>query len=263
MDQLSDIKHQHNIVDVIGQYVQLKKQGKEYVACCPFHNEKSPSFTVNEQKQFYHCFGCGANGDVIKFLEEYSGLEFIEACKSLGAQAQVMPSDKVKKNMQLAKNAPRFSLPIDDKRDPDKCCDYLSGCRGETRGGLNIYIDENGEMFNALIDWYGAVQNLFNGFGFMAGGISYGAFTPIRKKQNQNFMLCVDVKDAITIANKYKVNVLICYTDHNLKYVYKTNHTSAKLLPVIRDQDDDYLCYECDWLSYKCGELTKKGMINV
>ncbi len=72
-----------DIVQVIDQRVPLKKQGREFAACCPFHNEKTPSFTVSPQKQFYHCFGCGAHGTVIGFLMEYDNLGFVEAVESL------------------------------------------------------------------------------------------------------------------------------------------------------------------------------------
>ncbi|VFS59982.1 DNA primase [Kluyvera cryocrescens] len=64
---------------------KLKKQGKNYHACCPFHNEKSPSFTVNGDKQFYHCFGCGAHGNAIDFLMNYDKLEFVETVEELAA----------------------------------------------------------------------------------------------------------------------------------------------------------------------------------
>ncbi|MCL2829402.1 MAG: CHC2 zinc finger domain-containing protein [Betaproteobacteria bacterium] len=74
-----------DIVQVIGAYVPLFKSGAEYEACCPFHNEETPSFKVSPAKQIYHCFGCGANGDAIKFLQEHQGLTFQEACRSLGA----------------------------------------------------------------------------------------------------------------------------------------------------------------------------------
>ena len=74
-----------DIVDVINARVPLKKQGREYQACCPFHNEKTPSFTVSPNKQFYHCFGCGANGSAISFLMEYEHLDFVEAIESLAS----------------------------------------------------------------------------------------------------------------------------------------------------------------------------------
>src|SRR5215216_1943717 len=72
-----------DIVDVVERYVPLKKSGANLAACCPFHNEKSPSFTVSPTKQFYHCFGCGAHGTAIGFLMEYSGLAYPEAIRAL------------------------------------------------------------------------------------------------------------------------------------------------------------------------------------
>jgi DNA primase len=79
-----------DIVDVVDRYVKLKKAGANYSACCPFHNEKTPSFTVSPTKQFYHCFGCGAHGNAIGFLMEYSGLAYPEAIRAL-AETVGMP----------------------------------------------------------------------------------------------------------------------------------------------------------------------------
>ena len=72
-----------DIVEVIGLRVPLKKAGREYRACCPFHNEKTPSFWVSPDKQFYHCFGCGAHGTVLKFLMEHDRMAFPEAVEEL------------------------------------------------------------------------------------------------------------------------------------------------------------------------------------
>ncbi len=80
-----DLLNRVDIVDIIQRHLPLKKAGANFSACCPFHNEKSPSFTVSPTKQFYHCFGCGAHGDAIGFLMEYSGLGYIEAIKELAA----------------------------------------------------------------------------------------------------------------------------------------------------------------------------------
>ncbi len=82
-----DLLNRVDIVDIIQRHVPLKKAGANFSACCPFHNEKSPSFTVSPSKQFYHCFGCGAHGDAIGFLMEYSGLGYIDAIKELAAGA--------------------------------------------------------------------------------------------------------------------------------------------------------------------------------
>lgn len=263
MNNLADIKDRHNIVDIIGQYVTLRKQGKEFAACCPFHDEKTPSFTVNEQKQFYHCFGCGAHGDVIKFVEQYEGLTFVESCKKLGAVSEYMPSKQIRANLKRAKTLPKFSLPCDDRRNSDFCMELINSCNFIDAKPVSYYESVDGDKWVSVVDWFGEVVNMFDGFEFIAGGLSYGAFTPIRIKNNDNFMLCVDTKDAIDISNKYKVNVLICYSDHNLKYVYKNNTTKAHMLPVIREKDDDYLCYECEWLSYKNNELKKEAIKNV
>jgi len=80
---IDQVLNQTDIVDLINGYIELKSKGKEYTACCPFHGEKTPSFTVSPEKQFYHCFGCGAHGTAINFLMEHEGLQFIEAIETL------------------------------------------------------------------------------------------------------------------------------------------------------------------------------------
>lgn len=84
---IQDLLHRVDIVDLIDAHVPLKKAGANYAACCPFHNEKSPSFTVSPTKQFYHCFGCGAHGTAIGFMMEYAGMGFIDAVKDLAGRA--------------------------------------------------------------------------------------------------------------------------------------------------------------------------------
>ena len=80
---IADLLNRIDIVDVVGQHVKLKKAGANYQGLCPFHSEKSPSFSVSATKQFYHCFGCGAHGSAISFLMEYSGLGYIDAIEDL------------------------------------------------------------------------------------------------------------------------------------------------------------------------------------
>ena len=86
---ISEIKNSVNIVDVIGEVVQLTKAGRNFLGLCPFHGEKTPSFNVVEDKQFYHCFGCGRSGDVFKFIEDYRGVSFMEAVQIIGEQAGI------------------------------------------------------------------------------------------------------------------------------------------------------------------------------
>ncbi|AWX95335.1 DNA primase [Streptococcus suis] len=95
-DKITEIKQALNIVDVIGETVALTKAGRNYVGLCPFHGEKTPSFNVIEDKQFYHCFGCGKSGDVFKFVEEVRGVSFADAAAILaekaGFQVDITPS---------------------------------------------------------------------------------------------------------------------------------------------------------------------------
>ena len=86
---ISEIKNSVNIVDVIGEVVQLTKAGRNFLGLCPFHGEKTPSFNVVEDKQFYHCFGCGKSGDVFKFIEDYRGVSFMEAVQIVGDQVGI------------------------------------------------------------------------------------------------------------------------------------------------------------------------------
>lgn len=91
---LEELRAKVSIVDVVGAKVKLIRKGREYQACCPFHNEKTPSFTVNEAKGFYHCFGCGAHGDIIKFEMEANNLPFMEAVEKLANKAGLqVPKD--------------------------------------------------------------------------------------------------------------------------------------------------------------------------
>ncbi len=90
---ITDLLNRVDIVDIVGRYVQLKKGGANFMGLCPFHNEKSPSFTVSPTKQFYHCFGCGAHGTAIGFLIEYSGMGFVDAVKDLAQNAGMIVPD--------------------------------------------------------------------------------------------------------------------------------------------------------------------------
>jgi DNA primase len=85
-NKIEEIRAMANAVDIISEYVQLRKRGKNYVGLCPFHNEKTPSFTVSDEKQIFHCFGCHTGGNVFKFLMEYKKISFVEAVQELAEQ---------------------------------------------------------------------------------------------------------------------------------------------------------------------------------
>ena len=86
---IATLKEKINIIDVAGNYVSLERRGNSYWACCPFHHEKTPSFAINEPDQFYHCFGCGESGDVIRFVQNIENVEFMEAVKLLADRANL------------------------------------------------------------------------------------------------------------------------------------------------------------------------------
>ncbi|MEM9101975.1 MAG: DNA primase [Pseudomonadota bacterium] len=105
---INDLLLRVDIVEVITARVPLKRQGANFVACCPFHNEKTPSFSVNQTKQFYHCFGCGASGNAIRFLMENDRLEFVEAIEELASMAGV-PVERVESaTRQLSPQSENF-----------------------------------------------------------------------------------------------------------------------------------------------------------
>ena len=94
-DIIEEVRSRNDIVDVIGQYVHLTKKGSTYFGLCPFHNEKTPSFSVSSNKQMYYCFGCHASGNVYTFLMKYENDTFPEAVKILADRAGVkLPEDR-------------------------------------------------------------------------------------------------------------------------------------------------------------------------
>ena len=85
-EKISDIKNAADILDIVSESVILKKAGKNHLGLCPFHSEKTPSFTVSQEKQIFHCFGCGTGGNVFSFLMKHDGLSFPEAVKMLAGR---------------------------------------------------------------------------------------------------------------------------------------------------------------------------------
>ena len=130
---IADLLNRVDIVDVVGRYVQLKKGGANYMGLCPFHSEKSPSFTVSPTKQFYHCFGCGAHGTSIGFMIEYSGMGFVDAVKELAQNVgMVVPEqdDKIPPAQRAQMAAHSMAL----TEAMTKACDFY---RAQLRGATN------------------------------------------------------------------------------------------------------------------------------
>lgn len=173
---IQDLLNRVDIVDVVGRHVQLKKGGANLMGLCPFHNEKSPSFTVSPTKQFYHCFGCGAHGSAIGFLMEHAGLSYVEAIKDL-AQSVGLTVPEEQGNMQrregpdgtaliaLMERASRFYR--DTLKTSPEAINYLKG-RGLTGEiakafGLGYVPDEWNELQAVFPQEYAAKSMLDTG----------------------------------------------------------------------------------------------------
>ncbi len=124
---LRTLKEKVNIVDIAGGYFSLEKKGASYWACCPFHHEKTPSFAINEAGQYYHCFGCGASGDVIRLVSEMETIEFIDAVKLLAAKA----------NMEVPTSDEDSRKTAEQKRKKDALLKILNDCAHFYLNNLN------------------------------------------------------------------------------------------------------------------------------
>jgi len=167
VEWLEKLKSSSNIVSVISRYLTLNRKGTTYWACCPFHHEKTPSFAVNEQGQFYHCFGCGESGDVIKFVEKLEGTDFVGAVKILadhaGLEVPEFSGDasylENKKHRELLQNICRETAVYYNKMLKDKqglkARDYL-----EKRGVIPSTITRLGIGYSP--NWTGLVTYLKN-----------------------------------------------------------------------------------------------------
>jgi len=163
-DFIDDLVARADIVEVIGRRVQLKKAGREFKACCPFHDEKTPSFTVSPSKGFYHCFGCGAHGTAIGFLMEFDHLSFVEAIESLASTMGVdvprdesdRPARRYDDLFELLSSVERFWQR--GLRDNPAAVDYLRkrGIDGATakRFGLGYAAD----AWSTVLDKFGKSQ---------------------------------------------------------------------------------------------------------
>ncbi len=143
-DKIEDIRNSTDIVDVISGYVQLKKRGRSFIGLCPFHTEKTPSFTVSPEKQIFHCFGCHKGGNVFSFLMEYKSISFIEAvqetAESAGIKLELTSDEKPGEKDKLEElyeinvfAAKFFSGMLADKGKGTKASEYLTGRNLKTK----------------------------------------------------------------------------------------------------------------------------------
>lgn len=199
---IEDVLARTDLVELIHTQVPLKKKGKEYTACCPFHQEKTPSFYVNPDKQFYHCFGCGAHGNAVSFLMDYNHRDFRGAIEQLAASAgMAMPVTETDHAMLDAKATWHAAMAQanthykNQLRASDEAIDYLKarGVHGETAALFDIGFAPNGNTLLASCADTPAVRTAFEALGLIVlkdEGERYDRFRrrimfPIRDKRGQ------------------------------------------------------------------------------
>ena len=166
---IQELLQRIDVVDLIDGYVPLKKAGANFAACCPFHSEKSPSFTVSPSKQFYHCFGCGAHGTAIGFLMEYSGLGFVDAIRELAGRAGLpVPENegqtphngaKVSALTEVMARAAKYYY--EQLKNSEKAIAYLKGrgVSGDIARKFSIgYAPDGWQNLSAVFDDYSAAE---------------------------------------------------------------------------------------------------------
>ena len=161
---IDEVLRRTDIVDLISSHVRLKKAGKNYSACCPFHNEKSPSFSVNREKQFYHCFGCGVSGNALSFVMQYEHREFIDGLEYLAQKVGLTLPETSQQETQVSRQplydileaaAQFFEEQLRSSPQRDKATQYLQ------QRGLTGYIAKQWRIGYAPAGW----DNLYKALG--------------------------------------------------------------------------------------------------
>lgn len=182
-DIISEICANNDIVDYVSKYVQLKKTGRDYSGLCPFHHEKSPSFHVSGEKQLFHCFGCGASGNLVQFVMRTENLDFVETLHLLADRAGIVipenginsdaAHEKKKQVLEMNKIAARFFYNcLTDEKTGREARDYFNkrrlsrktiityglGCTPQTKNGLTEYLKNSGYAEKDIVDGGLAVE---------------------------------------------------------------------------------------------------------
>lgn len=249
-----------DIVDVVRGYLpELKKAGKDWVACCPFHKEKSPSFSVSESKEFFYCYGCGASGDAVKFVMMHQGLSFRDAVKSILGELK-LEGASVEPRARVIK-AIRCDLPA-SAEDREKSAEVMSRTnlveqhiylmRNNTASNIPVATNAKGVLVVPMINNIGETVNvaaiLANGStSYAAGKPSFGATAIIEPEGEHDgrTILCVDYAHAWRIwwAQRGKSRVLSCMDIDNFRWMLiscKDRYTHVGCDPSEADEHIEY-----------------------
>lgn len=234
-----EIKASHNIIDIIGQVVDIKKQGSDFFGCCPFHNEKTPSFSVSEKEQFFHCFGCGESGDVIEFVMKHQGLEFMEAVKVLGYEAALNPNaSSVNRDKAIQR---KIVLPLDFYQQPidkNRITNFFAKCEvfKNPTGPESVYMYDGCKAV-LLTDIYKnpvSVALLRQGYRprFFDKRFLYGSCA-IFGQIDDDVYLCENWYTANKLNRVEGKNAICFFMPHNINFIYSAiKHKKIKMIAV-------------------------------
>ncbi len=149
---IDEVNQRADLVEVIGKHLKLKRSGQNYFACCPFHNEKSPSFSISPVKQMYHCFGCGESGNAVSFVMKYQGLDFVSAIQSLAEQYGVnIPADERQEKISREEQQKRKEHKLNIYQTLEKACLYYRQQLSQSSVALH-YLREQRGLSNEIIN---------------------------------------------------------------------------------------------------------------
>lgn len=251
--QIDALRSRINIVDVIGRRVQLKREGGEFVGCCPFHSEKTPSFKVNQNKQMFHCFGCGAGGDVFEFVQKIDGKSFIEVFEDLSGDKIInvpTPTPPLATSTRENKNEFWSALPVlDDTAPPPPEAHYKRGkpahiahyknLEGKTVGYVYRFEGSDGKATLPLT-WCEHNENKKREWRWKGFVSPRPLYHSDKLKENKLPILLVEGEKKCDIAQKVLSNYLIMSWCGGSKAV---KHTDWNLIP---SNSTVYLWADCD-----------------
>ena len=224
-DKIEEIRNSVSIVDFISGYVQLRKRGKNFIGLCPFHQEKTPSFTVSEDKQIYHCFGCHAGGNVFKFLMDYKNISFIEAVEEIAKYAGITIKAQQGYNSLQNKNEEFYEINL-------KAARYFSN---------NLFNDLEGQFARDYLLNRNIKQQTQKTFGLGYAKQSWTNFLSFAEKQSVDIEKCkilglLDQKENGAYYDKFRGRVMFTIFSPNGRVIafggriLEKNENAAKYL---------------------------------
>lgn len=257
----SDIdRARFDILSVIESRIDLKKTGKNYSACCPFHNEKSASFTVEPGKGFYYCFGCGAGGSAIDFVMAYEGLDFPAAVAAINGD---LPSTVTHERVKAAQKVDHSVKPSNHREDPERCQSILQRC--EATDNHMYLLSQNTAPYTSALKMKGAlIVELYNLAGeivnlaaikdgeikYAAGGPSFGAVAVLEPAHEPDgaTILCVDYAEAWRLwwIMRGKTKIICAMEYENAKWIADKQRVRFTHVGVTAEHQDYFLDYGHD-----------------